>query len=93
MGWLYLGLDSGMSIWAGCLYVSIGVYVYGLAVSTSGLLNEDMGWLYLGQDRSLTVWAGVSRSGYGCEYMGWLNLGQDRSVMVWTGCILVSMGV
>jgi hypothetical protein len=58
MGWLYLGQDSGMRIWAGCIWVRIGVCGYGPAVSRSGYGCEDMGWLYLGQDMGVSVWAG-----------------------------------
>jgi hypothetical protein len=35
MGLLYLSQDMGVSVWADCIYVRIGVCVYGLAVSTS----------------------------------------------------------
>jgi hypothetical protein len=36
MGWLYLGHDTGVSVWAGGIYVRIGVSAYGQAVCRSG---------------------------------------------------------
>jgi hypothetical protein len=33
MDWLYLGQYGGVGIGAGCIYVRIGVLVYGLPVS------------------------------------------------------------
>jgi hypothetical protein len=55
---MYLGQDTGMIIWAGCIYVRIGVCGYGLCVSRRGYECECMGWLYLGQDRRIRIWAG-----------------------------------
>jgi hypothetical protein len=47
---MYLGQDTCMNIWAGCIYVRIGVCGYGLPVFRSRYDFECMGWLYLGQD-------------------------------------------
>jgi hypothetical protein len=58
MGRMYLGQDTGMSIWAGCIYVRIGICGYGLSVSRSGYGSECMGWLYLGQYMGAIVGAG-----------------------------------
>jgi hypothetical protein len=44
MGWMYLGQDRGMRIWA--------------LVSRSGYECEGMGWLYLGQDMGVSEWVG-----------------------------------
>jgi hypothetical protein len=57
MGRLGLGQDTSMSIWAGCIYVRIGVCGYWLSVSRLEYGSECMGWLYLGQDRSMRIWA------------------------------------
>jgi hypothetical protein len=58
MGRMCLYQDTGVNIWAGCIYVRIGVCGYGRSVSRSGYGCECMGWLYLGQDRSMRIWAG-----------------------------------
>jgi hypothetical protein len=55
---MYLGQDTCMNIWAGCIYARIGVCGYGMSVSMPGYGSECMGWLYLGQDRSMRIWAG-----------------------------------
>jgi hypothetical protein len=55
---MYLAQDTGVSIWAACIYVRIGVCGYGLSVSRSGYGSECTAWLYLGQDRSMRIWAG-----------------------------------
>jgi hypothetical protein len=57
---MYLGQDTGMSIWAGCIYIRIGVCGYGLSVSRPGYESECIGCLYLGQDRSMWIWAGCN---------------------------------
>jgi hypothetical protein len=44
MGWLYLGQDGSMTVWA--------------CVSTSGYVCKYMGWLNLGQDSGMNIWAG-----------------------------------
>jgi hypothetical protein len=44
MGWLYLGHDRFVRIWA--------------AVSWSGYGCVGMGWLYLGENKCMMIWAG-----------------------------------
>jgi hypothetical protein len=56
-GWLYLGQNRGMNIWAGCIWVRIRVCGYGLVVSRSGYGCESMAWLVLGQDMGVSLWA------------------------------------
>jgi hypothetical protein len=55
---MYLGQDTDMSIWAGCIYVRIVVCGYGLSVSWSRYDCECMGCLYLLQDMGVGVGAG-----------------------------------
>jgi hypothetical protein len=57
IGWLYLGQDRSMRIWAGCILFRIGVCVYRLPVSKLRYECECMGFLYLRQDMSVSVWA------------------------------------
>jgi hypothetical protein len=58
MGRMYLGQVTCMNIWAGSIYVRIGVCGYWLPVFRSRYECECMGWLYLGQDMGVSVWAG-----------------------------------
>jgi hypothetical protein len=58
MGRMYLGQDTGMSIWADCIYVRIRVCGYRLPVCRSKYDCECIGWLSLGQDRRMRIWDG-----------------------------------
>jgi hypothetical protein len=57
MGWLYLGQNRSMTIWAGCIKFRIGLCEYRLLVSRSRYDCECMVWLYLRQDMGVSVWA------------------------------------
>jgi hypothetical protein len=54
---MYVGKDMGVSVWAGCIWVSMEVLGNGHAVSRSGYVCEGMGLLYIGQDRRMSIWA------------------------------------
>jgi hypothetical protein len=55
MGWLYLGQDMGVSVWAGSIYVRIGECGYGQVVCRSGWECEGLGWLYLDKVMGVSV--------------------------------------
>jgi hypothetical protein len=71
---MYLGQNTGMSIWAGSIYVRIQVCGYELSVSRSGCGSKCLGCLYLGQDRSMKI----------CS---WLYLVQDRCMWISAACM------